>query len=107
VELYVRGSEAIDLSQEKEPLYLTAGSDQQLFELKCADATGKPQFLPVDIHLLDDTRLRISTVHRLSDADPGDGTITDGQNTYRLILECPSRSSLNGLHPQDPVNPDQ
>jgi hypothetical protein len=108
VELYVRGSEAIDLSQEKEPLFTTAGSDQQLFELKCADASGKPQFLPVDIHLLDDTRLRISTVHRLSEADPGDGTITDGQNTYRLILECPSRSSLNGLFiRQDPVNPDQ
>jgi hypothetical protein len=108
VELHVRASEAFDLRQEKEPRFVKAGGRQQLYELTGADASGRPQLKPVDIHLLEGTRLRISTIHRLSDADPGDGMLTDGQNTYALILECPSRSSVNGLFVQaDEVMPEK
>jgi hypothetical protein len=62
-------------------------------------ARGKPRFRPLKRLIPAGTKLRLSSLHRLQASDPGDGLLgPDARGrTYRLILDCPGRSSLNGL----------
>jgi hypothetical protein len=45
------------------------------------------------------TELRLSSMHTLGGTEPGDGLIGPdaGGHNYRLILDCPGRSSVNGM----------
>jgi len=66
-----------------------------------ADKAGKPifDFPESRVHLFRGDRLRVSTEHKASDKDPGDGTIigTGGIRFY-FIVDCPARPEAKGLY---------
>jgi hypothetical protein len=99
IDLYVRKSESFDITQEKEPLFAQTLQATVPYTLIGLGARGKPRFRPLKRLIPAGTKLRLSSLHRLQASDPGDGLLgPDARGrTYRLILDCPGRSSLNGL----------
>lgn len=62
---------------------------------------GKPVMYPSGLKLSAGTVFRVSTVHRSTSSDAGDGVLdTDGPVDYLMITECPSRPSAKGMFTQ-------
>jgi hypothetical protein len=62
---------------------------------------GKPIMYPSGVKLSAGTVFRVSTVHRVTSSDAGDGVLdTNGPDHYLLITECPSRPSAKGMFTQ-------
>lgn len=99
IELFIRKSESIDITQEREPVYVALRQEAHPYALKGLDKAGKPSFQQVERLIPAETRLRVSSQHKLFESDAGDGILgPDSEGyTYRLILDCPGRSSVNGL----------
>jgi hypothetical protein len=68
------------------------------------DLKGKPIIQPLEdiarrVILTPGVKLRVSTTHRDSEKDPGDGTILGtGLAAFYLILECPDLPEAAGLY---------
>jgi hypothetical protein len=98
-ELYVRKSECIDITSEQEPYLVQVQQETTPYTLVGLGARGKPRFRPVKRLIPAGTKLRVSSKHKLIESGPGDGVLgPDARGrTYRLIVDCPGRSSVNGL----------
>jgi hypothetical protein len=65
------------------------------------DKQGKPIFIPSRpmVKLKGGTQLRVSSTYRVSDKDPGDGTVLgSGREPYCLVVECPEMPAAQGLY---------
>lgn len=65
------------------------------------DQAGKPimDFPKPRVQLFRGDRLRVSTTHKVSEKDPGDGTvIATGGIRYYWIVDCPSKREAEGLY---------
>jgi len=90
-------------SQSKGASFEVVVKDDKLncFTFTKRDGAGKPLFTIREprIQLFRDTRFSVSAEHRVSEKDPGDGTIigTGGIRFY-FIVDCPSKPEAVGFY---------
>lgn len=97
-ELYVRAEEVIAAPQERASIPVTTKEKLNLRRLLAANKSGKPIMDRSTVQIPEGTKLRVSAVHRVTPADPGNGVIdADGPDDYYLVVECPARISAAGL----------
>jgi hypothetical protein len=104
---YVWDEDVIDIPEGQLSRPVEAKGQFNLRRVSRANRKGRPVMSPSGIKLLDKTPFRISTVHKATGADTGDGVINaDGDVDYYLIVDCPKKSGAKGLFIQmEAVNP--
>jgi hypothetical protein len=109
-DLYVRAEEVIELPDSGSSRPVKAREKLNMWTIRYANKAGFPvleQYLTQDkqkIQLMPGSVFRISSVHRISAEDKGDGLIrADGKREYYLVVDCPGLSCGDGLF----VRPDQ
>lgn len=71
--------------------------------IKRANKAGKPVMEISGVKLSEGTTFRISSVHKVTQTDTGDGVIdSDGSVDYYLVVECPQNPAGEGLFAQVP-----
>lgn len=99
--LYVRQKDVIEAPPGKSSLPVRATDKLNLRLIKRPNKAGKPIMEISGVKLPARTPFRVSSVHKVTDADTGDGVIdTDGSIDYYLISHCPANPSGQGLFVQ-------
>jgi hypothetical protein len=97
-ELYVREEEIIAAPEDRASFPVTIKEKLNLRKLIAANKSKKPIMDRSTVQIPAGTKLRVSAVHKVTPADPGNGIIdADGPDDYYLIVECPTRISAEGL----------
>jgi hypothetical protein len=97
-ELYVRAEEIINAPQDRASIPVATKEKLNLRRLSRANKNGKPIMEKFSVQIPAGTKLRVSAVHKVTPADPGNGVIdADGPDDYYLIVECPNKISAEGL----------
>jgi hypothetical protein len=88
----ITGEKSITVSVSEDKLSCLTFTNQ--------DKAGKPIMVPREprVRLVRGTRLLVSAEHKVSDKDPGDGTIiATGGDKFFFILDCQSNPEARGL----------
>jgi hypothetical protein len=103
VGLYVRQEEVIKCPTGAASIPMQASSKLNLRKIKRANKAGKPVTEISSGKLPQGTILRVSSVHQVTQADPGSGVIdADGSMDYSLVSECLQAPFAAGLFFQAP-----
>jgi hypothetical protein len=103
VGLYVRQEEIIEHPTGAASRPVRALGKLNLRLIKRANKAGKPVMEISGVKLSEGATFRISSVHRVTPADMGDGVIdSDGSVDYYLVVECLQNPALEGLFTQVP-----
>ncbi len=94
----MRVEEVIDAPEERASLAVKTKEKLNLRKLSKANKSGKPIMERFNVQIPAGTKLRVSTVHKATLSDQGNGVIdADGPFDYYLIVDCPSKASARGL----------
>lgn len=97
-DLYVRAEELIEAPEGQASKPVVSNDKLNLRRLSRANKSGKPIMERYSVQIPPGTKLRVSTVHRATPGDAGNGIIdADGPDDYYLIVECPHKASAIGL----------
>jgi len=97
-ERYIRKDSVIDLPKGQVSRPVEAKGVFNLRRITSGNRKVKPVMGPTGIKLMDGTPFRISTVHKVTTADSGDGVIdADGIPDYYLIVKSPRKGRAKGL----------
>lgn len=103
VGLFVRQEEIIEHPTSVASRPVRALGKLNLRLIKRANKAGKPVMEISGVKLSEGATFRISSVHRVTPADMGDGVIdSDGSVDYYLVVECPQNPAGEGLFTQVP-----
>lgn len=103
VGLYVRQEEAIPCPAGMASIAVRAPAKLNLRLIKRANKAGKPVMELSGVKLPEGSVLRVSSVHRVTDGDPGNGVIdADGSVDYYLVSDCFIVPAAAGLFVQIP-----
>ncbi|MCK4898058.1 MAG: hypothetical protein KAS38_04745, partial [Anaerolineales bacterium] len=104
--LYVRESDILELPEGKVSKPVEAKGQLNLRKISPWNLIGKPIMQLAQVELSEGTTFRVSTVHKVTSSDTGDGVIdAAGSLDYYLIVDCPKKSSAVGLFvPTQQVN---
>jgi len=109
-DLYVRAEEVIELPETGSSRPVTVKEKLNMWTIRYANKAGFPvleEYRTQDkqkIQLMPGAVFRVSSAHRISSEDKGDGLIrADGKREYYLVVDCPGQSCGQGLF----VRPDQ
>jgi hypothetical protein len=96
-ELYVRSDEIIEAQGKAASIPVKALGGICLWTISSADEDGRPIFQPVEGRVKKGIKFRLSTVHKISDHDTGDGLIlSNEEQAYYLIVACPRNYTHEG-----------
>jgi hypothetical protein len=96
-DLYIRASEIIEAHGKDASMPVKALAEICLWRISHADEMGKPIFQPAEDQGFKGTIYRLSTVHKISEHDQGDGIIHAGNGqAYYLIIACPRNYTHEG-----------
>lgn len=97
-DLYVRVEELIEAPEGSASKPVVSKEKLNLRRLSRANKSGKPIMERYSVQIPPGTKLRVSTVHKATPEDAGNGVIdADGPDDYYLIVECYQRASAIGL----------
>ena len=91
----------LELPKENSSRPVETADRLNLRKITRGNNVGKPVMQPSGVKLSAGTVFRVSTVHRTTSSDAGDGVLdTDGPDHYLMITECPSRPNAKGMFTQ-------
>ena len=96
-DLYVSGSEIIEAQGENASVPVKALAGICLWTITSMDESGRPVLQAVEGMVAKGTMFRLSTVHKVSEHDQGDGLVhSDDGQVYHLIVACPRNYTHEG-----------
>ncbi len=96
-DLYVSSSEIIEAQGEGASIPVKALEGICLWTISSAGQTGRPVFQPVESIVEKGTLFRLSTVHKVSEHDHGNGLVHSEDDAFYLIVACPRNYTQEGL----------
>jgi hypothetical protein len=98
---YIRQEEVIPVPEGAAPQPVQALGKLNLRRVKRANKAGKPIMEMAGVQVPPGAILSVSRVHRVTQADHGDGVIdADGKKDYRLVVGCEQVPNAVGLFVQ-------
>ncbi len=98
VGFYIRQEEVIEIPAGSGSKAVQSPGKLNLRTIKRANKAGKPIMDIAGVKLVQGTLFRISSVHRITSSDPGNGVIdADGPVDYYLVSECIDVPAAAGL----------
>jgi hypothetical protein len=104
---HIRQEDIIEVPDSAPPQQAQALGKLNLRRIKRANKAGKPIMEIAGVQIPQGAILFLSRVHRVTQADRGDGVIdADGKKDYRLVVSCEQIPAAVGLFVQvDAVSP--
>jgi hypothetical protein len=94
-DLFVRKSDSLEITQEKKPVYVLAKKTVTLYRLDGLDDSGLPRFKRTRVKLDAGSKIQVSSLHKLTQADAGNGIVSaGGKKNYHLIVDPVYPSAL-------------
>lgn len=98
---HIRQEEVIPVPEGASPQPVHALGKLNLRRIKRANKAGKPIMEMAGVQVPQGATLTVSRVHRVTQADRGDGVIdADGKKDYRLVVGCEQAPNAVGLFVQ-------